>query len=222
MQFLYHENAGEINIKIIGEQYAHLFKARRKDAAKPLFLRNLKDENIYEYNVLGIDKREAFCALINTQKGEWKSLHINIAWAVVEPKIIERALPFLNEFGVAKIILIYTKFSQRNFKIDFERLKRIAINSCEQCGRGDLIEFELYNSLDEFLKNYSDIGVVDFSPNRFCDIKEIPKTWLVGCEGGFAEVEREKLKNFITIGFEGGQILRSESAVLGIAAKLLL
>ncbi|MDR1285527.1 MAG: 16S rRNA (uracil(1498)-N(3))-methyltransferase [Campylobacteraceae bacterium] len=224
MRFIYNEKSGLNTIKLEGEQYNHIFKVRRENAKKPLFFRNLQDENLYMYEVSRIDKKEALCELIKTQiTFVKKPKEFQIAWSVTDPKIVEKTLPFLNELGLKKLIFVYTKFSQRNFKFDFERLKRIVINSCEQCGRVDLMEFEIFKSLEEFLKIYDDIAVVDFSSNKFnslCGV--LPKIWLVGCEGGFDENERKRLEGFMRVGFESENILRSSSAVVAIASKLLL
>ncbi|MDR3345734.1 MAG: 16S rRNA (uracil(1498)-N(3))-methyltransferase [Campylobacteraceae bacterium] len=222
MRFVYHEKALQPTIKIEGETYSHIFKVRRFDAQKPLFFRNLKDEYLYTYKVVEIGKKDALCELVEAKHTPAKTSDLNIAWAVVEPKTVEKTLPFLNELGVRKIIFVYMKYSQRNFKLDFQKLKRVAINSCEQCGRGDLIEFELFNSLEHFLQNYNDIGVVDFCENRLGNVKNLPKTWLVGSEGGFAQEERERLEKFTTVGFECENTLRSESAVVAICSKLLI
>jgi 16S rRNA (uracil1498-N3)-methyltransferase len=223
MQFLYHDRAGEQSVLIEGESFTHLFKSRRNDISKPLKLRNLRDGFLYEYKIQAINKREAECVLSAKNILQRKAAKpLQIAWSVVEPKIIEKTLPYLNEMGVKKIIFVYTKFSQHSFMIDFERLKRVAVNSCEQCGRADLMEFEVVNSLEEFMAKYENFGVVDFSQNRLCDIKNPPDIWLVGCEGGFSAHEREQLKKYPTIGFESENILRSQSAVIALAAKILL
>ncbi|MDR1461422.1 MAG: 16S rRNA (uracil(1498)-N(3))-methyltransferase [Campylobacteraceae bacterium] len=224
MRFIYHEKSGAKTLKLEKEQYNHIFKVRREDVKKPLFFRNLQDKNLYMYKVSQIDKKEALCELIKIEKTLTKKpKEFQIAWSVTEPKTVEKTLPFLNELNLKKLIFVYTKFSQRNFKLDFERLKRIVINSCEQCGRIDLMEFEIFNSLEEFLKIYDDIAVVDFSPDKFSSLCGIlPKIWLVGCEGGFEKEERKRLEKFIQVGFDSENILRSSSAVAAIASKLLL
>jgi 16S rRNA (uracil1498-N3)-methyltransferase len=223
MRFIYCENAGENSLKIDGERYVHVFKARRASCEEAIFLRNLKDEYLYEYKILQINKKEALCELVKAAKTPSKATKdFQIAWCVIDPKIIEKTLPFLNEVGVKKLIFVYARFSQKNFKIDFDRLRRIVINSCEQCGRSDLMEFEIFNSLGEFLNNYEDIAVVDFSQTKFSQIRQKPKTWLIGCEGGFSAEEKKELQKFATAGLESENILRSESAVMAIAAKLFL
>ncbi|MDR2100844.1 MAG: 16S rRNA (uracil(1498)-N(3))-methyltransferase [Campylobacteraceae bacterium] len=223
MQFLYHKKAGEEKIVIEGESFTHLFKSRRSDTKKVLKVRNLRDDFLYLYKAAAINRREAECVLLEkyiTKSAARKPLWI--AWSVVEPKVIEKTLPFLNEVGVEKIIFVYTKFSQRSFKIDAARLERIIINSCEQCGRADLMQFETVNSLKEFMQGYENFAVLDFSPKRTEEIKNPPHIWLVGCEGGFSEDEREMFKNYPVAGFESENILKSESALMALCAKILL
>ncbi|MFV0481481.1 MAG: 16S rRNA (uracil(1498)-N(3))-methyltransferase [Campylobacteraceae bacterium] len=224
MQFTYHEDAKNSTLKIEGQSFVHLFKSRRANTEELLNFRNLKDNNLYRYKILEINKKDAFCELIETLQDEKKTQKpFTLAWSVIDPKTIEKTLPFLNEIGVEKIIFVYTRFSQHNFKIDIEKLKRVLINSCEQCGRADLMEFEVIKSLNEFMKKYDDFGVIDFSSNRMEEFTcKLPNTWLVGCEGGFSKEEKELLSQKITIGFETSNILRSESAAVAISSKIIL
>ncbi|WP_434657462.1 16S rRNA (uracil(1498)-N(3))-methyltransferase [Sulfurimonas sp. NW9] len=47
-------------------------------------------------------------------------------------------------------------------------------------------------------------------------------TVLIGCEGGFSAKEKEFLKNQEVFRLDTPMILRSESAVLAVASKILL
>lgn len=224
MQFTYHPNSKNETILIDGNIFTHLIKARRVKLDENLFFRNLIDDNLYTYEFLQIGKKNATCKLVNTIRNSKKnSKKMNLAWSIVEPKIVEKTIPMLNEIGVNKITFIYTDFSQKNFQIDFDRLNRVAISSCEQCGRSNLMEFDIKQTLHEFINENPKIGVVDFSKNRLESITcELPQTWLVGCEGGFSTKERELLVNNLTIGFSSNTILKSETAAVAISTKILL
>lgn len=223
MQFIYHEESGKEKIIIKDSNFVHIFKSRRTKINQELLFSNLSDETLYLYKILEINKKDAICELVNSSFKAIKSKDFTLALAVIDPKTIEKIIPYLNEIGVCKIVFVYMQFSQQNFKIDFDKLKRININSCEQCGRNSLIKFEIYKTIGDFLKIYQDIVVVDFSENKITnDIKNFPKTWLVGCEGGFSNKEKELLKNFITVGFDCENILKSETAVIAISSKFLL
>ena len=224
MQFVYDENAGSGQLSIEGESFKHIFKARRHKSDKSLFFRNLKDENIYEYKTVSIDRKKALLALHGMQK---KSIvpknFLHIGWCVVDPKTIEKVLPLLNEMGVGKITFIYCDYSQKSFSPNIERLKKILINSSSQCGRSNIIELDTVEDMNSFLKMYPESFFLDFSQKYLNDIdkKEIA-TVVIGCEGGFSENEREKFDREKVFGFDSDLILKSETALLGVASKVLL
>ncbi len=214
MQFIYSKDAKNSTMNLSVREYAHIFKVRRVKNGKILFFRNMEDDYIYRYEIKNIDKKSAFLELKDSKilKIEAKkSLHIG--WCVVDPKTIEKTLPFLNELGVSKISFVYCDFSQRNFKIDLERINRILINSCQQCGRSSLMQIEILKNLQEFLKLYPDSKIIDFSENKLEKNSDFD-SFLVGCEGGFSKAERALFDKKNVVGFENSMILRSETAVI--------
>lgn len=222
MEFVYHENSSKDILEIDGEVYNYLFRVRRHKKGEILPFRNLKDEYLYFYKVVNIDKKKALLALVDKKemvKKAKKSFHL--FWCVIEPKTIEKTLPTLNEIGVEKITFVYCDRSQKNFKIRLDKLKKILINSSQQCGRSSLMELEVKNSLEEILKENSNLTILDFSKNKVNLSDNIEKV-LIGPEGGFSERERELFKNFRVVGFDSELILRSESAAVAIASKVLL
>lgn len=224
MQYIYNELSADEILNIQDDSFTHIFKARRTRVGERLSFRNLKDSNLYIYEVVSISKKSAQCVLVEIKEHSNKEQkEFFLAWCVVDPKTIEKTLPTLNEMGVSKIYFIYSDFSQKNFKIDFQKLSKILIYSSQQCGRDNLMELEIFSSLDHFIKSVQEFGVVDFSPNRLENIKSnVPKTWLVGPEGGFSQNEKKILQNYITIGFNTNNILKSESAVVAITSKIIL
>lgn len=147
------------------------------------------------------------------------SLHVG--WCVIDPKVTQKHLHMLNEMGVKKLTLVYSEFSQKNFKPDLKRLNRIIINSCEQCGRSDLMEIEIVDTLKEYLEMYPKSIVIDFS-DRYLEEPLHVESFLVGPEGGFSQKERELFKNREVYGLRCANILRSETVVVGICAKVTL
>jgi 16S rRNA (uracil1498-N3)-methyltransferase len=133
--------------------------------------------------------------------------------------VIEKTLPFLNQIGVKKITFIYCERSQNNFKLDFERFKKIIINSNQQCGRVHLMEFCLEKNLEKVISKNQNLSVLDFGGSS--DFSNVEKV-LVGCEGGFSDREKELLKNQKKIAFSTKNILKSETAVVAVASKLLI
>ncbi len=133
--------------------------------------------------------------------------------------MIEKTLPALNQIGVDKISFIYCDRSQKSFKLNFEKMNKILINSCEQCGRDNLMKLELLNSLKEAKKLYKNFVVLDFGGKKITkDIKSI----LVGCEGGFSLEDKKILQDHQIVAFESDLILKSETACLAISSKILI
>ncbi len=217
MQFLYHKDAKNELLSLENEEFLHL-KVRRVKLKEHLKLRNLEDEKLYTYEVTELNKHSCVLKLLKSEISPTTKSTLSLALAVIEPRILEKTLPFLNEFGVKKLIFVYTSFSQRNFKIDFARLEKILINSCEQCGRTDKIEFELFKNVEFFKEKYKEAILVDFSG----EVGEFSKDTLyfIGPEGGFSEKERALFESKIR--FKSTNILKTQSAIIAVAAKILV
>lgn len=220
MQFIIHKNAGEATLKLEGETYHHIFQSRRTKKSESLHLRNLKDSNLYTYNITNLSKKDATLTLQSSQNTPLKNPPKGrLIWAMIDPKNIEKTLPFLNELNLQKITFFYAEYSQKNFKLNLERIQRILENSCEQCGRITLLEIEILENLQEVLEKYPNAGVLDFGGEELKCSLEIPI--LVGTEGGFSPKEREALKNNPKYTATSCNILRSETAAIYAIARIL-
>jgi len=220
MQFIYDPDTSQNSLTIKDENYRYLFKARRLKVGDTVPFRNLLDDVLYRYLIVDIGKKEATLKLKDTIKianTNLKNLHH--IWCIIDPKVVYSTLPMLNQLGVSKISFVYCDRSQKNFKIDLGKCQKILINSCQQCGRIDLMEIEVLNSLDDVLKKYDSFAVLDFggetSWQEFSSV-------LIGCEGGFSENERHMLQSNYKIGLKTDLIFKSETAALTIASKLLI
>ncbi|TKX31934.1 16S rRNA (uracil(1498)-N(3))-methyltransferase [Campylobacter aviculae] len=218
MQFLYHQKAGEEILKLKGEEFSHL-KARRVKENEILTLRNLEDEFAYVYKISNLERHSCELHFLSKEnKTTHKNFTLNLALAVIDIKILEKTLPFLNELGVETLHLVFTDFSQRNFKIDIDRLEKIIIASCEQCGRESKMKIQIYNHIKDFYEKFSEAVLVDFEG----EVKEfdLNKIYFVGPEGGFSQSEKQIFKE--KIGLKTPNILKSQTAVISIASKILL
>lgn len=223
MQFTYDEFCGTDIFEIKDEVYNYLIKARRHKIDDEIYFRNLKDDNIYLYKINSIDKKKAYLNLVSKEEKiviNEKKLHLG--WCVVDPKTVEKYITSLNEIGVNKITFIYSDYSQKNFKINIEKLEKILINSSSQCGRSDIIKLEISKSLVDFIKENGDVYFLDFSTICIDDKKDEIKTLIIGCEGGFSKNERGKFNKENIVGFNSNLILRSETAIISAGAKILL
>ena len=222
MQFLHHPDAGAPRLEVEGEAYRYLFKVRRFHREDPLPLRNLRDDRLYTYRVGSLDRRRAELLLESSREFPLlprRSFHLG--WCLVDPKTIEKSLPTLNELGVGRITFIACARTQRNFTPDFERLRRILVNSSQQCGRSRLMELGEAESLEAFISRHPESLLLDFSGNPL-ECGGPVSTLVVGCEGGMTEEERALFAPERIVGFDTPLILRSESAACAAAARILL
>jgi len=222
MQFIYHKDSSKQNLTIDGDLYKYIFKVRRLDSTKNIFFRNLEDKNIYEYKVLNIDRRKATLELIGfEQKIIEPKKELHIAWCIIDPKSIEKYIASLNELGVTKITFIYCQYSQKQYKPNLEKLKKLLINSSSQCGRSSIIELDICDTLQEFIKNNPNSYMFNFSKNNILNYKDDISTIIIGCEGGFSKQEFESFDKQKVVGIDNNLILKSETAVLSVACNIL-
>ena len=222
MLYLYHTEAGKPQLTLSGDEHRYIFKVRRHKADDTLYLRNLEDGLLHRYTIAFIDKRSATLLLQKSTALEINaSKPLHIGWCIIDPKSIEKVLPSLNEMGVGKITFIYCKRSQKSFKPDFKRLEKILLNSSQQSGRSVMMQLEMAESLEDFLQQYPQSKMLNFSEDNFISNSKI-ETIVIGCEGGFHEEEVALFSPERIVGFDTPLILKSESAACAVAAKLLL
>lgn len=217
MVYFYDKFAGDENLEISGENFSHL-KARRLNVGDRVDFRNLKDGYNYIYEITEISRKNASANLIFKNSVISPNHEFCFAWAVVEANVIEKTLPSLNELGVAKIIFVYSDFSQKNVRLDLARFERILINSSCQCGRNSIPKIEVLSSSNELLVKYPNSVLIDFDglSLEIFDKNEIP---FIGPEGGFSKEEREKFSKSYALNLP--YILRSNTAILTTCARLI-
>jgi 16S rRNA (uracil1498-N3)-methyltransferase len=222
MRFLHHPEAGAAHLRIEGEAYRYLFKVRRFHRDDPLLLRNLGDDMLYTYRVESLDRRRATLRLERSEEHPvLPPRFLHLGWCIVDPKTVEKSLPALNEIGVGKITFIRCERSQRSFRPDLDRLRRILINSCQQCGRSRLMGLEILDDLSAFLSANPGAALLDFS-DRPLECGAESSSLVIGPEGGVTEAERSLFPPGRIVGLETPLILRSESAAAAAASRILL
>jgi len=222
MQYLYHNQAGQSTLLLQGDDHRYLFKVRRHRQGESIALRNLQDEMLYWYRIETLTKRDAMLMLHGQEHRVVKSpKKLHLGWCVIDPKKIERVLPTLNEMGVEAITFIYCARSQKQFKIDLVRLEKILLNSSQQSGRSTLMKLAVVENLQGFLDQYPESVMLNFSDISLDEKQEVSVV-LVGSEGGFTPQEEALVNGEQVVGLATPLILRSESAVCAVSAKVLL
>jgi 16S rRNA (uracil1498-N3)-methyltransferase len=206
-----------------GDIFKYLIKVRRHTIDDTIAIRFKNEiQNLYTYTIVSIENRVLSLDFNEMKIYEVKSeKKLHIGWCIIDPKSIEKVLPSLNEIGVNKISFISCQRSQKNFKLDFKRFERILEASMQQCGRSNYITFDTYKNIQDFISAYPDTKVFDFCDNPLqgkCNFQTI----LIGCEGGFSDKEKDFLKKQDIFRLDTKMILRSESAAIAVASKILL
>ena len=201
-----------------------------------------KSQSHYVSKVMRIKENESFSLFNNS--GEWKAKILDITNKIVEFKIVKKIrnkenknelwLAFspiksnyfnfmiqkATELGITRFIpIIFERTIVRN--INKERLEKVIIEATEQSNRIHVPILEDATNLKNFLdSNHMNLIFTDLNSRiKKLDSKKIsskPSCIIVGPEGDFTELEREKI-----LSFKGVQslkinenILRSETAVL--------
>lgn len=216
------ETPGE-TLSIKGEVFKYLVKVRRHGLGDRIDFRSRENMDIlYSYEVLRIENRNLELRCVASSKSVLKAKKaLHIGWCVIDPKSIEKVLPSLNEIGVARISFIFCERSQKSFKLDFPRYKRILEASMQQCGRSTYIEFDTFKNVADFIEKHPQTKVFDFTDKTLDDYGEV-NTILIGSEGGFSKSEKELLKDKDVFRLDTPMVLRSESAVMAVSSKILL
>lgn len=223
MTFVFDEDAGSSELVLKGESFKYLIKVRRHGVGDLLAFRQREQPStLHRYKLLAIDGRQAHLQLQESKTYEVKAGYpLHIGWCVIDSKSVEKVLPSLNELGVTKITFIECDRSQKNFKPDFKRYERILESSMQQCGRTHKMVFETATNIASFVKTNPDCAVFDFCETVYPD-SDPYETVLIGAEGGFSDKEREIMQQQKVFRLDTAMILRSETAAVAIASKILL
>ena len=223
MIYVTHEDASRQEINIKGELHKYLVKVRRHQEGDILTFRSAENLAMaYMYEIISIDPRALHVRLIESYEQKVESSRaLHVGWCVIDTNSVEKVLPMLNELGVKKISFIYCDRSQKNFKPDFNRFLRITQSSSSQCGRTDVMEFEVLKNIEAFVGKYPDTVVFDFCDTALSGNEKF-ETILIGSEGGFSESEKKLLIAQKVYRLDTPMVLRSETAVVAVASKMLL
>lgn len=206
-------------IYIDGEDLMHLAVLRCEIGEQIICYAN--DEFEYLCEIKNISKKVAVCEIINKKECEGNpKCNITMFQGLPKQDKLEFITQKLTELGASSLIPFESNFTiakPNSNKLD--RLNKITLEACKQCGRSVPLIIEnaiKFNEMLERLKNYDlvlfanetnkQITKIDFSNAKNIAI-------IVGSEGGFSPEEIEKLKNIKVTEFGlGSRILRCETA----------
>ena len=195
----------------------YLIKVMRAKVGETFSLFNKGGE--WESKILDISKHFISFKITKQLRQKENEKEIWLAFAPIKSNYFNFMIQKATELGTTKFIPIFTERTIVR-KINNERLKKIIIESCEQSNRINVPDLLEAQSLENFLTKNKSINLIFGDLNT--DNKKIriedkkPNCILIGPEGDFSDLEREKILNF-----NGTQsiklnnnILRSETAVI--------
>lgn len=208
-------------VTVKGDEYIHMTKILRHKVGYKIIVNNNFDGFDYYAVISDIGKESARAEIVDTVINDTVS-NVDVTLLQALPKgdksdfIAQKA----TELGVKKIVFFLSEFTAEK-KINIDRIKRITLEACKQCGRAFVPEVEFVNTIAELLIERYDKVIfmneherkMSFSDLSFSNDKEKKVALIVGSEGGFSNREVNEIcdKGAISVSL-GKRILRAETA----------
>jgi 16S rRNA (uracil1498-N3)-methyltransferase len=202
------------------KQWSKVFRYKKGDF---VILFNGNGEDI-AYTIESISSNSCILTLSERVPSHLPHKNITLYLSIIKKDNFELVVQKATEIGVNTIIPILSEHSEKK-SLNAERLNKIAVESAEQCGRGDIPTILPIVSLGDtlsiplpdeasFVLQMSGIPVGDISiQNEIKKSKSI--AFFVGPEGGWSKKEEDLFKdkgiNCISI---GTTTLRAETAAI--------
>lgn len=228
--FVSTENINEDIVAITGDEHIHLSNVLRFKKGYKLIV---CDNSGYDYNctVLSIEKDKTTCRIdskeLNQTEHESKMI---LLYGLTKSEKYEIGIQKAVELGVNVIIpFISQNTSERSIRLD--RLNRIVLEACKQCGRAKKpIVYEPL-SFDEALTHAEGLKIIAYEKEHDNKLKTVLSdldkynavTLAIGSEGGLTveEIDKARSNGFTSVTL-GKRILRAETAVISGLASISL
>ena len=217
-------------IKLTGEEFNHLINVLRYKENDEIIVCN---NSGYKYlsKIISIAKKEAVLQVLEKQESKQEpKFQIDVFQALVKGEKFELLAQKLTEIGVSSIIPFSSEFCQvKPNTTRLDRLNKISVEACKQCGRAKSLEISKILSFDEMIDSLSCYEKVFFAYEKEVELLKIEPlkynkiALIIGSEGGFSDNESQKiasLKNVQTISL-GNRILRAETASIVLSSTLM-
>ncbi len=238
MKRFYVENQEENGFFVLeGEEHSHLSKVLRLrvgDSVECFF----DGSQVYNCKIVEISKNYSKLEIINKYDClQNPKTDLTLFQAMPKLDKLENVCQKLTELGVTQVVPFVSSFCvAKESPNKVERINKIIVSACKQCGRTNLLKLEqaiAFKNMLERLKDYDHvIFACEFEEESLPLLTQLSKlnlsgkkvAYIVGSEGGFSQEEAEQIKlnkNVATISL-GKRILRTETASVAIASMLQL
>lgn len=221
----------ELEIRVEGDAYRHLFRARRVGVGEAMRVVDGRGRARWG-EVSRVDRSSALVRLGEAAPGNEPAYRLELLVPTFRPERASWLVEKATEVGVSAVRFLHTARAPREFgEGTLERLRRVAAAALEQCHRALLPEISGPHAWREAVPLASGEGrwvldtVLDTESAQvgWGEVAGASGTLLVGPEGGWSPEERREVREagFRVVGL-GERVLRVETAALVGAAALLL
>lgn len=209
---------------LVGDAHTHAAYSLRVRAGESIAVFDGKGAE-YECVVKEIKKDRTVLDILSVSRNKNEAkLSVSLYLSVIKQDRFELAVQKTTELGISMIVPVYTAYTQRGSRLNAERLNKIAISACEQCGRSRVPVIENAIDFDELLERAkASYTIFPFERERSGNIKDVLKkaaniselSYFIGPEGGITDSEQQALlaagAHSVTL---GKRILRAETAAI--------
>lgn len=212
---------------ITGEEYNHLSRVLRLAVGDHVLCFDGSDF-VYTCELKKIDKTAAYFDILSKDINKCNpKARVTLFQALPKGDKLELIIQKASELGISEIQPYESKYCIAKANAGkLERLNKIAVSACKQCGRGlplvihDAVKFDdMLNNLKEYdtvivaYENEDDKSLYDVELKGRVAI-------VVGSEGGFAQEEIARLSQYNVVTL-GSRILRAETAAIALSAIVM-
>jgi len=222
------------HIKLEGDEFIHLASVMRSRVGESVTLFN-GDAYDYDGVIVEIAKKYALINVTHKTKGiGFPNKKVTLFQALVKGDKLSTIVQKNTELGTHEIVLFESDYS--DVKVgskNIEKLEKVSISACKQCGSSvlTLTGRELkFNQMIEEIKKYDSVLFAFECESENHISKILPSlrdknniAVIVGAEGGFSDIEAQKIKDAGAIVVNLGQrILRAETAGIVLPSLVIL
>ena len=215
---------------LCGDDHRHACVCRLKAGDKVVLCEG--DGIDYLGTVSDVYKTETVITIQTCQKNQSEpSVEVDLFFAPLSADNTELIIVKGTELGVKNFFPVDTKFTQKNaLNLRFERLNKLLLEACKQCGRAVLPKIHPVTAFDDAVKTAKsyDAALLCYEAERKTRLRDALKPGtksaavFIGPEGGFCADEAAAAKaaglSVITL---GKRILRGETAALAAVAGVM-
>lgn len=217
------------NTVVEGEEFLHAVNVLRIRKGEKIYLCDQTGEE-YLAEITEIAKKYFCATLISKSVNQCQAKsQVTLVCGYLKGDKTEMVVQKATELGVERIIVFSSEFCSAYMNENkLQRLRRVAVEACKQCGRSKVPEViycdTFIKALEEGKKAENKLFACEFATKNEVDYGSLQGSTsiVVGSEGGFSNEEYQKaLDNGYKTVYLGKRILRAETASIALTAIVM-